>query len=131
MAAIWVCPIDGCLPADNGTDQTKVNNVVNTTTGLDVNGNAAHCPICGSAAIVVNQTTVQNETGVAAVSQTPANVDTVYVTAADSTLAQQGTLTTRTGSSSVVPHAYKNTAGVVTRGTSTVTAETLNAVVGP
>jgi hypothetical protein len=28
MATFWVCPINGMLPADNGTDQTKVNNVV-------------------------------------------------------------------------------------------------------
>lgn len=26
MAIFWVCPIDGMLPGDNGTDQTKTNN---------------------------------------------------------------------------------------------------------
>ncbi len=131
MAAIWVCPIDGSLPADNGTDQTKTNNVVNATTGLDVNGFAAHCPICGTAMIVVDQTKVQTETGVAAATQTPANVDSVYVTQADSPLAQQGTVESLTGFGSVVSHGFAAVGGVVNRGTSTATAETLDAVVGP
>lgn len=28
VATLWVCPIDGCLPADNGTDTSKTNNGV-------------------------------------------------------------------------------------------------------
>lgn len=131
MAAILVCPIDGCLPADNGTDQSKTNNVVNTTTGLDVNGNAAHCPACGTALIVVNTTTVQNLTGVVAASQHPADIDAAYVTATDSPEAQQGTSHAITGQTPRIQHAFKNASGVVTRGTSTITAETVNSTVGP
>lgn len=234
MATFFACPIDGCLPADNGLDQTKPNNVVNansdsvvtasgvigsavgttvivntaanfanndviqiptrnetmvvlsgggTTTltvarastlrggvvvpngtasaaiavadvilhGFAADANPPHCPICGSATAFVDQAgKVNAQTGVATASQVPANVDLVYRVQADSTLAQVGTVTTRTGSSTVVtagftkspgfgstlspqgePTAYTTAAGSIVRGYTAVTPETLNSTLGP
>lgn len=132
MAATWVCPIDGSVPADNGSDQTKTNNVVNTTTGLDVNGNAPHCPLCGAAMVVLAAlTAVTTATGQA--TPHPADVDATYVTMADSPLGQQvSTAYAATGTGTLLkvasryPHAFK-----LTRGDQTVTAETVNTTVGP
>lgn len=129
MAAILVCPICGCLPADNGSDTSKTNNVVNGTTGVDVNGNAAHCPLCGTAQLVVDQTRVTTLTGVASGSQHPADIDAVYTTQTNSGEAQFGSTAYTTVGQNLkpFPHGY----AVLNRGTSTVTAETVNATVGP
>jgi hypothetical protein len=119
-----VCPICGSLPADNGTDTSKTNNVVNAGTGLDVNGNAPHCPLCGTAQLVVDQTKVTTQTGVAALSQVPADIDAVYVTGANAALEQPVAVATRTltGLPSKFTHGY----ATPNRGTATITAETVN-----
>lgn len=127
MTALLVCPICGSLPADNGSDTSKTNNVVNATSGLDVNGNAPHCPLCGTAQQVVDQTKVQTLTGVTSGNQHPADIDAVYVTNTSAPLAQQGTAYTLTGRPSPVAHGY----AVLRRGDQTVTAETENSTVGP
>lgn len=206
MTTFLVCPLDGCLPPDNGTDVTKTNNVVPTAsdavqtasgvigsasgttiivvtggnfavgqyvqipsrgpermkitgiatntltvtrsakgetalatialndvvlTGLDVNGEVPHCPVCGTALQVYDATKVTTLTGVAAGSQHPVDVDKAYVVQTDSPEAQVGTSSTLTGQAPRVSHTFPNTAGVVTRGSATVTAETINATVGP
>lgn len=79
-------------------------------TGLDFNGQPAHCPLCGSGMSAVDATKVTTLTGVAAGSQHPADVDVAYGTNADSVLAQQGTAYTSTGTIKypVIPKA-KNT----------------------
>lgn len=98
-------------------------------TGLDQNGNPPHCPVCGSAVNVLFPSQVANVTGVAAASQHPADVDAVLVTNAEDAEAQIGaTAYALTGRPAVYPHGFK---GSTTRGTATVTAETINTVVGP
>lgn len=108
-----------------------LNDVV--LTGVDVAGNPPHCPVCGAAMIAVDPAKVTAMTGVAAGSQHPADIDATYVTATDSALAQFGaTAYTLSGQRSpVMPHKYSTTGGNVTRGTSTVTPETVNTVAGP
>lgn len=152
MATTWVCPIDGLLPADNGS-----NTNTNYTTGasalptygsdgqpqtfpaqVNLNGAAAigdswgnppHCPVCGSACIVLAPALVTTRTGVASGSQHPVDVDATYTAQADSPLAQGGaTPYVIVGGQSTQPHKY---VGSLTRGTVTITAETLNTVVGP
>lgn len=129
MAAILVCPICGCLPADNGSDTSKTNNVVNSTTGLDVNGNAAHCPLCGTAQLVVDQTHVAAVTNVVSGSQVPADIDATYVTNTKSSLGQWGAsaYTVLGQNQPPYPHGY----AALKRGDATVTAESVNSTVGP
>jgi hypothetical protein len=145
MATNWVCPIDGALPADNGTDTSKSNNSIGASATGDVNGNPPHCAVCGTALIVASATVVTAKTGVASGSQTPANIDAAYVTQTSSQSAQYTTAgaTAITGGQSIYPHTYAAVAGVVKRGNQTadintatggalnVTAETINAVQGP
>lgn len=96
-------------------------------TGLDVNGNPPHCPLCGTASNVLSPAQVNFLTGVVAASQHPADVDKVYVTQTDSPEAQQGTASTLTGQTPRISHGF----AALNRGTSTVTAETINTTVGP
>lgn len=207
MATFWACPINGMVPADNGTDVSKANNVVpsesdavvtastaiaslvgvtvivttganfhvgdviwiptrgekmlvtgiatNTLTvtrgyagtpasaaiaiadviltGLDVNGNAPHCPLCGSAMNVVDPAKVTTQTGLAAGSQHPVDVDAVYVTGvAGPIVAGEGIVTSyTTGAKFTAQPLGAHTNAVLTRGTVTVTASTLNSTVGP
>lgn len=129
MTAILVCPICGSVPADNGSDTSKTNNVVNATSGLDVNGNPAHCPLCGSAQIVVDQTKVTTVTGVASGSQHPADVDATYVTNTFSASAQFGATAYAVQGQRQTPFPHGFSA--LKRGDQTVTAETINSTVGP
>lgn len=132
MTATLICPLDGAVPGDAGTNTTPVNNQINSTTGLDANGNPAHCPICGSAMQVADTTATTGriavQTGVAQANQHPVDADFVYVTQADSPLAQVGTAYTSTGTikTTRISHTVS-----LHRGTATVTAETLDTVVGP
>lgn len=98
-------------------------------TGLDVNGNAPHCPLCGAASNVLFPSVVASVTGVAAGSQHPADVDAVYVTNAENVEGQPGaTAYTLQGErESVYPHKF----AAANRGTATVTAETINGTLGP
>lgn len=131
MSAILVCPIDGCLPGDNGTDTSKTNNVVQAS-GLDVNGNAVHCPVCGSAMVVADQTHVQTVTGVASAAQHPVDIDFAYVTQSTNAEGQQGTkYTPAAGYVPVYEHSFAESGGAVSRGTATVAPETVNTVAGP
>lgn len=217
MAVAVVCPINGCLPPDNGVDQTKANNVVPTgqdtvqaasgvigstsgvtvivasgaayainqyirirgermlitgiatntltvtrsakgespsgtiaigdfvLTGFDVAGNASHCPICGTAMIVVDPAVILAKTGVATGSQHPTDIDAVYaVNVADANNTQRGTAYSQ-GSTTVTQHGFPTVGGKVIRGTQVqdintsaaqvtldqVTPETVNAVAGP
>lgn len=120
MATNWVCPIDGCIPADVGSatsgsygpDQTKGANslyvynegdsswsastgsqvAINGAAALgDFNGLPPHCPICGSALLAASATLVTTRTGVASGSQHPADIDATYVTATDAPTAQYTT----------------------------------------
>lgn len=149
MSTNWVCPIDGCLPADNGTNTATINtHGANAASTYDYQGQPTvagssvaltaaalgdywaqpvHCPVCGSGMIVSSATVVTAATGVASGSQVPADLDATYVVATDSPEAQFGaTVYTRYGDG-VYPHAFS----VLSRGTATVTAETINSVVGP
>lgn len=154
MATVWVCPIDGCLPADNGTntatlfadgssvaqtldslgqpttDQTSNQVALNGAAAIgDWWGNPPHCPVCSSAMIVGSATKVTAATGISSGSQHPIDYDATY-TAADSSLEAQFGATSYTMSvgEPVFPHAYT---GSLTRGTATITAETVNTTVGP
>lgn len=144
MATLWVCPIDGCVPADNGTDTSKANNQIGSSATGDANGNPPHCPVCGAAQVVYSATKVTSLTGVASGSQTPANVDSVYVLQTNVASSQPGaTGVTLTGYQTRYPHTYAASGGVIKRGNQVtdintptasalnVTAETLNTVQGP
>lgn len=114
------------------------------TTGYDTVGNAGHCPVCGSAQILVDHDVVATKTGVIVASQHPIDYDAVYVTGVvDGNNTQQGTA--YTGTVTVVPHAFATTGGKVLIGTQVVdintssaqvaldasTPETINSTVGP
>lgn len=160
MATNWVCPIDGCLPADNGSNTaTLFSNGANSVATIraedaewvasagaqvalngaaalgDYNGLAPHCPVCGAATIAANAAFVTTRTGVASGSQHPADVNAAYVTATDAPLAQSGaTPYAITAGQAVQPHVFtkgQGSTGTVPRGTATVTAETINATQGP
>lgn len=132
MATNWVCPIDGAVPADNGTNQTPTGNQIGSTDTHDINGFPYHCPLCGSGMIVASATLITTETGVASGSQHPIDIDTVYVTSTDAASAQLGgTSRTIVGGPNVLVHTFAKSSGVVNRGTATVTPETVNSTVGP
>lgn len=113
---IWVCPIDGMVPADAGSaatsttygpDQTKGASTAATiseetgawiaSTGSqgaigsavgDFNGLPPHCPVCSCAMIKASATVITTQTGVSSGSQHPTDVNAWYVTTSDSLEAQ-------------------------------------------
>lgn len=210
MPTTMVCPIDGCVPPDNGTNTGPANNALNVgsdvvvtastvigstvgtsliigtganfaagnyvsiptrgeimklvslstntwtvlraqlgtvasaaiavgdviLSGVDVNGNPAHCPLCGSAMQVANPATVTTQTGVAIGSQHPLESRAVYAVGVAGPINAvgmpegQGT-SYATGAKFSVQPILQHAFSVLKRGDQTVTAETVNGTVGP
>jgi hypothetical protein len=135
------------VPSGTPSGSIAIADVV--LTGNDVNGQPVHCPICGTAAVVVNLAAVTTFTSVG--TPHPVDVDATYMPHADSPLAQFSTSPyTPTGRNPLQmqkfgvspgnwstpatdgePTVWNTSANSINRGDAHVTAETINGTVGP